>query len=56
VGISLAKYACPESRYCPAGACECVKNEDNSGRLQINAQNCVWVAPEGGGGPNCLGL
>jgi electron-transferring-flavoprotein dehydrogenase len=31
----------PGSRYCPAGVYEFVKNEDNSDRLQINAQNCV---------------
>jgi electron-transferring-flavoprotein dehydrogenase len=71
VQINLAKFAGPESRYCPAGVYEFVKNEDNSERLQINAQNCVhcktcdikdptqnivWVTPEGGGGPNYAGM
>ena len=66
VTVNLRKYAGPESRYCPAGVYEFVGKGDSE-RLQINAQNCVhcktcdikdptqnivWVAPQGGGGPN----
>jgi len=71
VDVNLARYAGPESRYCPAGVYEFVKKEDGTDRLQINAQNCVhcktcdikdptqnivWVTPEGGGGPNYAGM
>jgi electron-transferring-flavoprotein dehydrogenase len=70
VRINLAKFAGPEGRYCPAAVYEFV-NEGGTERLQINAQNCVhcktcdikdptqnivWVTPEGGGGPNYVGM
>ena len=71
VATNLALYGGPESRYCPAGVYEFVKADGGEERLQINAQNCVhcktcdikdptqnivWVTPEGGGGPNYVGM
>ncbi len=71
VNVNLAKFAGPESRYCPAGVYEFVAAEGGGERLQINAQNCVhcktcdikdptqnivWVTPEGGGGPNYVNM
>ncbi len=70
VRINLAKFAGPESRYCPAGVYEFVQ-KDGADQLVINAQNCVhcktcdikdptqnivWVTPEGGGGPTYSGM
>ncbi|MEE2689317.1 MAG: electron transfer flavoprotein-ubiquinone oxidoreductase [Pseudomonadota bacterium] len=68
IDVNLADFAAPEQRYCPAGVYEILYEDDGSNpRLQINSQNCVhcktcdikdptqnivWVAPEGGGGPN----
>lgn len=68
IEINLERFDAPETRYCPAGVYEIVRDDDGQNpRLQINAQNCVhcktcdikdptqninWVVPEGGGGPN----
>jgi len=70
IDVNYKQYASPETRYCPAGVYEIIQDATGP-RLQINAQNCihcktcdikdprqniVWYAPEGGGGPNYVGM
>lgn len=67
ISINLKEYASPESRYCPAGVYEIIRNEKNEPRLMINGGNCIhckacdikdptqnitWTPSEGGSGPN----
>jgi len=64
--VNLDEYASPESRYCPAGVYEILRNENNEPRLMINGGNCIhckacdikdptqnitWTPSEGGSGP-----
>ncbi len=66
IEVNLKYYAALETRYCPAGVYEIIKDANALDRLQINAQNCVhckacdikdpcqnitWTPPEAGSGP-----
>ena len=68
ISVNLALYDAPEQRYCPAEVYVIERDAAGGNpRLRINAQNCVhcktcdikdptqnivWVAPQGGDGPN----
>jgi electron-transferring-flavoprotein dehydrogenase len=63
-------YSGPEQYYCPANVYEYIETNGHY-RLQINSQNCIhckscdirdphqniqWTVPEGGDGPNYVGM
>ena len=70
ITINYDIYNSPETRYCPANVYEILQHPEGP-YLQINTQNCihcktcdikdptqniVWIAPEGGSGPNYSGM
>ncbi len=69
IEVNLKYYAALETRYCPAGVYEIVKDSNNENKLHISAQNCVhckacdikdpcqninWTPPEAGSGPQYI--
>jgi len=70
IAVNLNTYGGPEAHYCPAHVYEYLE-KDGKPFLQINAQNCIhcktctikdpaqnirWTPPQGGDGPNYVGM
>jgi len=71
ISVNYQEYASPETRYCPASVYEIVMQANNTPRFQINTANCihckacdikdptqniVWTPPQGGDGPQYMGM
>ncbi|MDB1144880.1 MAG: electron transfer flavoprotein-ubiquinone oxidoreductase [Alcaligenaceae bacterium] len=71
ISINLKQYDAPETKYCPAQVYELTESSEGKAKLLINFENCLhcktcdikdprqniqWQCPQGGDGPNYIGM